>query len=90
MELLKNKDIEVLRESKDQYGRTLAWLIVDGDNINFEMVEAGYAWWYEYYCGDYKTLEKHQDNAKKNRLGLWADANPINPYQWRKGKRNVK
>ena len=52
------------------------------------MVEAGYAWWYEYYCGDNKTLERYQANARKKKIGLWADANPVNPYDWRKGKRN--
>ena len=79
MNLLKNKDIEVIRESKDRYGRTLGWLIVEGDTINNKMVEAGYAWWYEYYCGDNKTLERHQANARKKELGLWAGSNPINP-----------
>lgn len=48
------------------------------------MVEADYAWWYEYYCGDNKTLKRHQINAKNNKLGLWAGSNPINPYELRK------
>lgn len=34
MNLLKGKDIDVVRESTDRYGRTLAWLIVDGDINN--------------------------------------------------------
>lgn len=53
------------------------------------MVEAGYAWRYKYYCGDNKTLEKYQVNAKKQKLGLWADANPVNPYEWRRRNLNV-
>lgn len=88
MNLLKGKDIDVIRENKDRYGRTLAWLLVDGDTINYKMVEAGYAWWYEYYCGDNKTLERLHNNARRKKLCLWQDANPINPYQWRKGKRD--
>ena len=43
------------------------------------MVKAGYAWWYEYYCGDNKTLDRYHNNAKKRKLRLWADVNPINP-----------
>lgn len=88
MNLLQGKEIEVIRESKDRYGRTLGWLILEGDTINYKMVEKGMAWWYEYYCGDNKVLERHQANAKKKKIGLWADSNPINPYEWRKGKRN--
>ncbi len=87
MNLLKGKELEVIRESKDQYGRTLAWLVVEGDTINNKLVEAGYAWWYEYYCKDNMVLKRLQEHAKKNKLGLWAGTNPINPYQWRKGKR---
>ena len=34
---------------------------------------------------NFKELEK---TAKQNKKGLWIDPNPINPYQWRKGKRN--
>jgi micrococcal nuclease len=33
MKLLKGKDIKVIRESKDRYGRTLGWLVVEGDTI---------------------------------------------------------
>ena len=40
MNLLKNKDIKVIGESKDQYGRTLGWVVVEGDRINSKMVEA--------------------------------------------------
>ncbi len=87
MNLLKGKELEVIRESKDQYGRTLAWLVVEGDTINNKLVEAGYAWWYEYYCKDNMVLKRLQEHAKKNKSGFWSDANPINPYQWRKGKR---
>ena len=84
MKLLNGKKIEVIEESKDRYGRTLDWLIVEGDTINYKIVEAGYAWWYEYYCGDNKELERLHNNAKNKKLGLWAGSNPINPYQWRK------
>lgn len=84
MGLIKDKNIEVLRDSKDQYGRTLAWLVVEGDTINNTMVKDGFAWWYEYYCKDNKTLEKLHNNAKSKKIGLWAGNNPINPYEWRK------
>jgi micrococcal nuclease len=87
MKLLKGKDIEVVEESTDRYGRTLAWLIVGGDTINYKMVDDGYAWWYEYYCPDNSTLKKYHNSAKKRKAGLWSQPNPINPYQWRKDQR---
>jgi len=57
---------------------------VEGDTVNYKMVEDGIAWWHEYYCSGNKELESLHNNAKKNKLGLWADPNPINPYEWRK------
>ena len=87
MTLLQGKEINVIRESKDRYGRTLGWLMVEGDTINNKMVEKGFAWWYAYYCADNATLENLHNKAKKQKLGLWSDFNPINPYDWRKGNR---
>ena len=43
------------------------------------------AWHYAYFNKTYSYAEA-QRNAQVNRLGLWADPNPINPYQWRKQK----
>ena len=37
MKLINGKEIEVVRESKDRYGRTLAWLVVEGDTINYKI-----------------------------------------------------
>jgi micrococcal nuclease len=48
------------------------------------MVEDGFAWWYEYYCGNNKVLARLHNNAKSKKLGLWAGSNPVNPYEWRK------
>ena len=84
MILLNDKKIEVIRDSKDQYGRTLCWLVVESDMINNRMVEAGYAWWYEYYFGDSKELEKHQVNAKSKKAWIMGWVYPTNPYEWRK------
>ncbi len=30
---------------------------------------------------------KEQEKAQKNKLGLWKDDNPIEPYKWRKQNR---
>ena len=36
---------------------------------------------------DRGRYESAEDEAKARGWGLWADPNPINPYEWRKGKR---
>ena len=50
------------------------------------MVQMGMAWWYRRYDKT-EELENAERYAKENKIGLWADPNPIAPWDWRKGKR---
>ena len=47
------------------------------------MVRMGMAWWYRRYDKT-KELENAERYAKENKVGLWADKNPIAPWDWRK------
>lgn len=40
-------------------------------------------WHYKSYFTS-KELAIYEDNARKNKIGLWVDSNPINPSDWRK------
>ena len=90
--MLAGRDVFVESTRKDQYGRALGKVLVDGMDINLEQVKAGYAWWYRYYAeeqpgADRRAYEQAEDGAKAENHGLWAEPNPISPYEWRKGKR---
>ncbi|MGI9446679.1 MAG: thermonuclease family protein [Pirellulales bacterium] len=54
--------------------------------INTMMVRMGMAWWYSRYDKT-EELENAERYAKEKKIGLWADKNPIAPWDWRKGKR---
>ena len=71
------------QEKRDQYGRILAYVFVDDTlNINAALVKAGLAWNYKYSKNkEFKALQRE---ARKDRKGLWADDNPVNPWKWRK------
>ncbi len=88
-QLTTGKVVDVKQTDTDKYGRAVAVITVDGVNVNRALVEAGYAWVYrkyceQRYCRDWIQLEYH---AKTERLGLWADPNPISPSQWRRAQR---
>jgi endonuclease YncB( thermonuclease family) len=69
--------------SKDRYGRTLGTVIVAGQNANLEMLNAGLAWHYKAYSKD-AELSRAEADARKAKLGLWADPAPVAPWDFRK------
>lgn len=79
-----SKDAKAEVRSTDRYGRTVAWLYVDGGNINEAMVQQGFAWWYQSFAKKDTRLEELQNEAKAARRGLWSDKAPVPPWEWRK------
>lgn len=71
---------------KDRYKRTMAVVMVEGVNVNLELVRRGLAWRYEQYSKDAALLAA-QNEARIARRGLWIDANAMAPWTWRKTKR---
>ena len=79
------KDVQVRDEGHDRYGRTLGWLkLPDGRDVAHEMVRAGMAWWYRYFARNEKELEDLEAAARAGRVGLWADAAPEAPWDYRR------
>ena len=80
------KTVKVEWEKKDQFGRILGIVYIDGTDINLEMVATGNAWHYAHFdqTPEYAEAEK---SARAARLGLWADESPINPYDFRQGRK---
>ena len=70
------KEIIVEYEEKnktDKYGRSLAWIWVDGSLLQKELISAGYAE-VAYVYGKYRYTESLclvQSKAKKEKLGIW-------------------
>lgn len=64
---------------------TVAEIILpDGRSLNEEMVKAGLAWWYRQYAPGDERLRQLEAAARSVGLGLWADATPVQPWEWRK------
>ena len=81
-------------EKKDRYGRVIGKVLLDGADMNLRQVEAGYAWWYEYYKRDQSEADQRaysaaERQARDSGIGLWSEPAPINPYDWRQGKREL-
>jgi endonuclease YncB( thermonuclease family) len=99
--LVAGKEVRVESTKSDRYGRLLGKVWVQPadcpscgktHDANHAQLLDGMSWWYRYYAKeqspeDRGRYESAEDEAKARKLGLWADPNPINPYDWRKGKR---
>ena len=69
----------------DRYGRHLGEVFVEGKSLNKEIVKAGLAWHYKQYSKD-RELSALEDSARARRAGLWRDAKPVPPWEYRKKK----
>ena len=77
----------VLRWSElDKYGRIVAHAEAGGLDVGREMVRGGWAWTYTAYARD-PMLPELERTARAQRAGLWADAVPVAPWEWRKARR---
>jgi len=82
-----NKQASIIVVDTDRYGRTVGLVGCEGTNANQEMVRSGFAWVYRKYAKGYDDLYTLEDAAKTERRGLWADKNPVPPWEWRKANR---
>jgi len=84
-----NKGAVVYEEGHDRYRRMVARIECDGVDANAEQVRAGLAWVFDRYVTD-RTLYRVQADAKEARRGLWADSEPVAPWEWRQRVRDTE
>lgn len=85
-DMIAGQQVTVVVLDTDRYGRTIGIVRTPAvQDVNLRMLEAGMAWHYNFYDRTPAYIEAEQE-ARKARKGLWADPNPINPYNWRKKK----
>lgn len=78
-------DVEPL--DTDRYGRTVALVrLQDGTLLNEVLVAEGLAWVYPEYChlDLCVRLRELENQARRERRGLWAATNPERPADWRR------
>lgn len=87
--LVYDRDVTLDCGKIDKYKREVCVIWIDGKDANRAQVEAGMAWWYRKYAkeqtaqqrADYEAAEGAAKGAKR---GLWADAEPVPPWGWRR------
>ena len=86
-----NKIVTVETDKRDRYGRELGKVLVGGMDANLEQVREGMAWHYKAYertqsATDRQAYADAENEAKAANRGLWVDADPMPPWEWRHRK----
>ena len=94
-DMIFGKDVTATCDKTDQYGRQVCKIVFSDKDINLEQVKAGMAWHYKDYereqsPEDRQTYAAAEDEARNARRGLWVDANPIEPSEFRREEKRER
>jgi len=87
--MVAGKIVKVWETDTDRYGRIVGFVFVGDKNLNKELLSAGLAWHYKQYSRD-PALAKLEFEARSQKRGLWAEPDPVAPWEWRRQKRSGK
>jgi len=85
--MINKKIVDIRPMDVDRYHRIVALVTYNGRLVNRELVDKGAAWLYPRYCKKQplcRELRVEEQQARRQRLGLWAGANPLSPSQWKR------
>ena len=85
---------DVRCSKRDRYGREVCNVYVGARDLGLEQVRSGHAWWFREYAReqapeDRKVYETAESEARGTRRGLWHDASPTPPWDWRRQVRSA-
>jgi len=102
-DLVFGKDVVVVTSKRDRYGRLVGKVMVAEPSCASRMcpktldaglaqLTTGMAWWYRQYAQeqsaeDAGAYEFAEQEARGRHAGLWRDADPTAPWDWRRASR---
>ena len=86
--LVFGKDIVVIHDKVDRWGRLVGKVMVGGSDANLAMIEAGLAWHFKKYEKEQAQVDRRaysdaEVRARQTRIGLWSQPNPLPPWEYR-------
>ncbi len=77
------KSVRVSVEEIGRYGRAVARVEVQGAGLGAMLIRRGLAWHYRQYAPNATEYARLQRQARNAGRGLWSQANPTAPWEWR-------
>ena len=85
--LCAGKVVDIQETDIDRYGRTVAIVTLPGGlTLQNELVRDGMAWAWPRYCKlpICRAWSELEAKARESKAGLWRDAEPVPPWEWRR------
>lgn len=92
--LVLGKDVSLDCTAPDEYRRMVCKVLLpNGEDADLDQIKAGMAWHYKQFqrlqsATDRATYGAAEDAARRAHIGLWADAQPMQPQDFRHGTRS--
>jgi micrococcal nuclease len=83
MQRVQNRRVQVKGHAHDVYGRLVARISVDGEDVGAWMVAQGHAWSYRWH-GRKGRYDAEATAARRQARGLFASASPEPPRDFRR------
>lgn len=81
------RPVRIREKELDQYGRVVGEVYYGEENVGLASVREGMAWYYARYASRDADLGEAQEQARKERKGLWTDKEPVPPWVFRNSGR---
>lgn len=87
-DLAYGRQVQIDWKKLDRYGRVIGKVLVDERDTNLEQVRRGCGWHYKKYQNEQTESDRlsysaAEESARKDKVGLWADSDPVPPWIWR-------
>ena len=86
IDMVAGRVVNVREIGIDRDGLIVGIVFVGDMNLSYELVSAGLAWTYRKYSRRDSALAKLEFEARSAKRGLWAEPDPVPPWEWRRKK----
>ena len=93
-DLVYSKSVKLQCAKQDRHGRHVCDVSLPSGDVGQTMIAQGMAWFYRDYARELSPQQRSaydaaERDARARRVGLWADPQPVPPWQWRRADKSA-
>jgi micrococcal nuclease len=87
-----NNQVNINPVHVDRFNRTVAEVYINNRLVQLQQSEDGMVWAFERFkdnCSHWNEIDQAFNQARLSGKGIFADKNPLPPWEWRRNKNNL-